>query len=51
VTRSIDTVLQQEQGKHEQGQTYVLTEGMENYVDDDSISPTEQGFMRGYLGA
>ena len=26
-------------------------EGMENFVDDDSISPTEQGFMKGYLGA
>jgi len=26
-------------------------EGIEEYVDDDSISPTEQGFMQGYLGA
>jgi len=26
-------------------------EGIEEYVDDDSISPEEQGFMRGYLGA
>ena len=26
-------------------------EGIENYADDDSISPTEEGFMMGYLGA
>ena len=26
-------------------------EGIEEYVDDDSISPTERGFMIGYLGA
>ena len=26
-------------------------EGMENYVDDDTITSAEQGFMRGYLGA
>ena len=26
-------------------------EGIENYVDDDSITPSEQGFMTGYLGA
>jgi len=26
-------------------------EGIDEYVDDDSISPTEQGFMKGYLGA
>ena len=26
-------------------------EGIDEYVDDDSISPTEQGFMQGYLGA
>ncbi len=26
-------------------------EGIENYVDDDSISASEEGFMLGYLGA
>lgn len=26
-------------------------EGIDEYMDDDSISPSEQGFMRGYLGA
>lgn len=26
-------------------------EGIDEYVDDDSISPTEEGFMIGYLGA
>ena len=26
-------------------------EGIDEYIDDDSISPTEQGFMKGYLDA
>ncbi len=26
-------------------------EGIDEYVDDDSITPSEQGFMKGYLGA
>ena len=26
-------------------------EGIENYVDDDGISASEEGFMVGYLGA
>jgi len=26
-------------------------EGIDEFVDDDGISPTEQGFMKGYLGA
>ena len=26
-------------------------EGIDEYMDDDSISPSEQGFMKGYLGA
>lgn len=26
-------------------------EGIENYADDDGITPTEQAFMEGYLGA
>ncbi len=24
-------------------------EGMENYVDDDGITPSEEGFMAGYI--
>mgnify|MGYP001604349656 CR=1 FL=1 len=26
-------------------------DGIDEYVDDDSITPSEQGFMKGYLGA
>ena len=26
-------------------------EGIENYVDDDSISASEEGFMLGYLNS
>ncbi len=26
-------------------------EGIDEYADDDGISPSEQGFMKGYLGA
>ena len=26
-------------------------DGIENFVDDDGISPSEEGFMKGYLGA
>ena len=26
-------------------------DGIENFVDDDGISPSEEGFMQGYLGA
>ena len=26
-------------------------EGIDNYIDDDLISPSEQGFMMGYLYA
>ena len=26
-------------------------EGIDGYMDDDSISPSEQGFMKGYLSA
>ena len=26
-------------------------EGIDEYVDDDGITPSEQGFMKGYLGA
>ena len=25
-------------------------EGIENYVDDDGITPSEEGFMVGYIG-
>ena len=26
-------------------------DGIENFIDDDGISPSEEGFMKGYLGA
>jgi len=26
-------------------------DGIDEYMDDDSISPSEQGFMKGYLSA
>ena len=26
-------------------------EGMESYLDEDSISAAEEGFMKGYMGA
>ena len=26
-------------------------DGIDEYMDDDSISPSEQGFMKGYLEA
>ena len=26
-------------------------EGIDEYMDDDGVSPSEQGFMKGYLGA
>ena len=26
-------------------------DGIENFIDDDGISPLEEGFMKGYLGA
>ncbi|MBI2523007.1 hypothetical protein HYW19_01330 [Candidatus Woesearchaeota archaeon] len=35
----------------EEEQDIYTEEGIDGYMDDDSISPSEQGFMKGYLGA
>ena len=43
-------VIEEVEDKEEELDIYT-EEGIDEYVDDDSISPTEQGFMRGYLGA
>jgi len=40
------------QDKFENDEIDIYTEeGMERYLDEDSITPLEQGFMIGYLGA
>jgi hypothetical protein len=41
--------VEYEQEKEEELDIYT-EEGIEEYVDDDGISPAEQGFMQGYLG-
>ena len=38
-------------GKKDDDLDIYTEEGMENFVDDDAISASEQGFMSGYLGA
>ena len=43
-------LIEEVQDKEEELDIYT-EEGIDEYVDDDSISPTEQGFMKGYLGA
>jgi len=43
-------VIEEVRDKEEELDIYT-EEGIDEYVDDDSISPTEQGFMKGYLGA
>ena len=42
-------VIEEVQDKEEEFDIYT-EEGIDEYVDDDGISPTEQGFMKGYLG-
>jgi hypothetical protein len=42
--------VEETQDKEEELDIYT-EEGIDEYVDDDSISPLEQGFMQGYLGA
>ena len=45
-------VIQMEDEFEVQEEPDIYTEeGIEEYVDDDSITPSEQGFMKGYLGA
>ena len=43
-------IIEELQDKEDELDIYT-EEGAENSVDDDGISPTEQGFMKGYLGA
>ena len=40
-----------EETREEEELDIYTEEGMETFLDDDSISPSEQGFMSGYLGA
>jgi len=48
----IQTPLEFEETLDKEDDLDIYTEeGIDEYVDDDSISPTEQGFMQGYLGA
>ena len=36
---------------NDSGESDIYTEeGMESYMDEDGISPSEEGFMVGYLG-
>ena len=45
-------VIQMEDEFEVQEEPDIYTEeGIETYVDDDSISASEEGFMKGYLGA
>ena len=48
----LQAALETEENSETQEELDIYTEeGIENYVDDDSISTSEQGFMKGYLGA
>ncbi len=40
-----------EETKEEEELDIYTEEGMESYLDEDSISASEEGFMKGYLGA
>ena len=49
---SLQTTLPVEENfETEEEQDIYTEEGIDVYMDDDIISPSEQGFMRGYLGA
>jgi hypothetical protein len=48
----LQAVLPIEETSDKEDELDIYTEGgIEEYVDDDSITPSEQGFMQGYLGA
>lgn len=47
----LQTELYVEEASDEEELDIYTEEGINEFVDDDSISPTEQGFMKGYLGA
>ena len=40
-----------EETKEEEELDIYTEEGMESYLEEDSISASEEGFMKGYLGA
>jgi len=43
-------VIEEVPKKEEETDIYT-EEGIDECMDDDSITPSEQGFMKGYLGA
>ena len=45
-----ELVVEDTQEKEEELDIYT-EQGIDEYMDDDSITPSEQGFMKGYLGA
>ena len=48
----LQTALPVEENFETEEELDIYTEGgIDEYVDDDAISPSEQGFMKGYLGA
>ena len=48
----LQVALDIEESNETQEELDIYTEqGIEEFVDDDSISTSEQGFMQGYLGA
>jgi len=48
----LQTELEVEETQEKDEELDIYTEqGIAEYVDDDSITPSEQGFMKGYLGA
>ena len=48
----LQTELEVEETEEKEEELDIYTEqGIDEYVDDDSITPSEQGFMKGYLGA
>ena len=48
----LQAALETEESNEAEEELDIYTEeGMENYVDDDGISASEEGFMKGYLDA
>ena len=46
------STMEENEELKELGELDIYTEeGIDEYIDDDSITPAEQGFMKGYLGA
>ena len=47
----LQAALEVEETSNKEEELDIYTEeGIDEYVDDDRITPTEQGFMQGYLG-